>query len=168
MRLPQFLLGMLVISGSVAAWAYLTTGSVWVALAWTAINATLLQVGYFVLLVRMIHLPLPGQPKQVAVDAQSRRRAAPPLRLLALLAVALAATVGMTAKSRADGDDAYFACVIGKAEAIMRTQARKDAETALAKAYALCQAVGTTEQAQIGGEPPLPDRPGRLYPLVNS
>src|SRR4051812_26371462 len=67
MRLPQFLLGMLVISGSVAAWAYLTTGSVWVALAWTAINATLLQVGYFVLLVRLIHLPLPGQPKQVAV-----------------------------------------------------------------------------------------------------
>jgi hypothetical protein len=162
MRLPQFLLGMLVVSASVAAWAYLTTGSVWVALAWTAINATLLQVGYFALLVRLIHLSSPGEPKEMAVHAHPRRVASI-LRLLTLGAVALAATVAMTAKSRADDDDAYFACVIGKAEAIMKNQARKDAETALAKAYALCQAVGTIQQAQTGSGLPLPDRPARLY-----
>jgi Tfp pilus assembly protein PilF len=90
------------------------------------------------------------------------------IRLSTIVAVALVATVVMTAKARADDNDAYFDCVIGKAEAIMKTQARKDAEAALSKAYALCQDVGLTRLARINDVSLLPHRAAPLYPLVNS
>ncbi|RUZ75254.1 hypothetical protein EN943_21330 [Mesorhizobium sp. M7A.F.Ca.US.006.01.1.1] len=57
MYFPQFLVGMVATSGSLAIWICCETGSVGVALAWTAMNSALLQVGYFMLLARLIHLP---------------------------------------------------------------------------------------------------------------
>ena len=38
----------------VAVWTYMATGSFWEALAWTIAALVVLQVGYFVLVVRLI------------------------------------------------------------------------------------------------------------------
>ncbi|CAN7434477.1 exopolysaccharide production repressor protein [Mesorhizobium sp. LjRoot246] len=38
----------------VAVWTYLATGSFWEAFAWTIATLLILQVGYFVLVVRLI------------------------------------------------------------------------------------------------------------------
>lgn len=167
MDFPRFLVGMAAVSATVAAWAYVATGSVWIALAWTALSATVIQLGYFALLVRRVY------PSVTSSGTEGVARASHPvarlhIRLSTIVAVALVATVVMTAMARADDNDAYFDCVIGKAEAIMKTQARKDAEAALSKAYALCQGVGSTRLARINDVSLLPHRAAPLYPLVNS
>jgi hypothetical protein len=167
MYLPQFLVGMIATSGSLAIWAYCATGSAWVALAWTAMSAALLQVGYFLLLARLIYLPGTSEGTKADHDA-SRSELRVPVRLMALIAIAVIATVVMTEITRADDDDAYFDCVIGKAEAIMKKQTQKDAEAALEKAYALCQPIASSQEAKFGGGSPLSEHPGRLYPLANS
>ncbi|UDL87222.1 hypothetical protein LGH82_18665 [Mesorhizobium sp. PAMC28654] len=61
--------------------------------------------------------------------------------------IAALAMIAMASSSRADDDDAYFACVIGTAEAIMKDQAQKDAAAALDKAYAQCQPIVVTQGA---------------------
>jgi hypothetical protein len=167
MYFPQFLVGMVATSGSLAIWAYCATGSVWVALAWTAMSAALLQVGYFMLLARLIYLPDTPEGTKADHDA-SRSELRVPVRRIALIAIAVLATVAMTVITRAEDGDAYFDCVVGKAEAIMKKQTQKDAEAALEKAYALCQPIESSQQADIGSGSPLSEHPGRLYPLANS
>ena len=55
MYFPQFLVGMLTTTGVVGAWAYAATGSIWKAVAWGIIAAVLLQVGYFLLVFRLVY-----------------------------------------------------------------------------------------------------------------
>lgn len=54
MYLPQFLVGMSVTSTIVAVWTYAETGSVWTALGWAIIDLVVLQVGYFVFVIRLV------------------------------------------------------------------------------------------------------------------
>ena len=54
MYFGQFLVGMSATSVVVAVWTYMATGSFWEALAWTIAVLVVLQVGYFVLVVRLI------------------------------------------------------------------------------------------------------------------
>ncbi|TJX58016.1 MAG: hypothetical protein E5W21_14525, partial [Mesorhizobium sp.] len=138
MHFRQFLIGMTTASASVALAAYFRTGSPWVALAWAAASAILLQTGYFMLIVREIYRP--AIPERTAANHDARQpEVRLPARLLTLVAIAMLASAAMTQTTHADDDDTYFDCVIGKAEAIMKKQLHKDAEAALAKAYALCQ-----------------------------
>jgi hypothetical protein len=126
MDFPRFLLGMVVASAIVAAWAYVTTGSAWIALAWTALGATMAQVGYFALVVRMVHPPVTsGGTGGVRRGRGSVAKLY--IRLSTIVAIGVVVAVMMTVMARADDDDAYFDCVIGKAEAIMKSQASKDA-----------------------------------------
>ncbi|TIO10872.1 MAG: hypothetical protein E5X89_09410 [Mesorhizobium sp.] len=55
MNFPQFLVGMATASSIVALSTFLTTGSIWKALAWTIVTLIVLQVGYFVFVVRLIY-----------------------------------------------------------------------------------------------------------------
>jgi hypothetical protein len=55
MYFPQFLVGMFTTSVVVGAWAYVATGSIWKAFVWGIIIATLLQVGYFALVIRLVY-----------------------------------------------------------------------------------------------------------------
>jgi hypothetical protein len=89
------------------------------------------------------------------------------VRLITLIAIAILANAVVTDMTRADDDDAYFDCVIGKAEAIMKKQTHKDAEAALEKAYALCQPIEFSQQADIGNGLPLSEQAQDLYPLAN-
>ena len=73
------------------------------------------------------------------------------MRSLKSLAIAALAMISMASSSRANDDDAYFACVIGTAEAIMKNQAQKDAAAALDKAYGQCQPMVLTQGT--GGRP---------------
>ncbi|WP_348630099.1 MULTISPECIES: exopolysaccharide production repressor protein [unclassified Mesorhizobium] len=54
----------------VAAWTYMATGSFWEAFAWTIATLLVLQVGYFVLIVRLIFRRAHDiAPSQDPVDA---------------------------------------------------------------------------------------------------
>ncbi|PTE06783.1 exopolysaccharide production repressor protein [Mesorhizobium helmanticense] len=66
MYFPQFLVGMVVTVCVIGAWTYEATGSVRIAVAWTALTAVLLQVGYFALFVRLVFRRNP------AADAKAR------------------------------------------------------------------------------------------------
>ncbi|AZO01579.1 hypothetical protein EJ066_27810 [Mesorhizobium sp. M9A.F.Ca.ET.002.03.1.2] len=55
MNFPQFLVGMTTASSIVALSTFLTTGSIWTALAWTLLSLIVLQIGYFVLVIRLIY-----------------------------------------------------------------------------------------------------------------
>jgi exopolysaccharide production repressor protein len=55
MNFPQFLVGMTTASSIVALSTFLRTGSIWTALAWTLLSLILLQIGYFVLVIRLIY-----------------------------------------------------------------------------------------------------------------
>ena len=163
MYFPQFVIGMIATSVSVAISAYLKTGSLGVALAWAATSAVLLQIGYFALVARLVYQPATSEG--TSQDA-SRSEVRIPMRLMTLVAIAVLATIAMTDMTRAD-DDAYFDCVIGKAEAIMKKQTHRDAEAALERAYALCQPVESSQEADMSNELLLPDHPWGLYPLAH-
>jgi hypothetical protein len=166
MYFPQFLIGMTATSASVAISAYFKTGSPWVALAWGATSAVLLQIGYFSLVVRLVYQPATSEGTAANHDA-SGSEVQMPVRLMALIAITVLATIAMTDMTRANDDDAYFDCVIGKAEAIMKKQTHKDAEAALERAYALCQPTESSQQANIGSQLPLPEHARGLHPLAN-
>ena len=166
MYFPQFLIGMTTTSASVAISAYFNTRSLWAALAWAVASAVLLQIGYFVLVVRLVYQPATSEGTTANHDA-SQSEVRLPVRLLTFIAVAILATAMMTEMTRADDDDAYFDCVIGKAEAIMKKQTHKDAEAALEKAYALCQPIESSQEADIGNGLPLSGQAQGLYPLAN-
>lgn len=71
MNFPRFLVGMFTTSTIVVIWTYIATGSVWKALAWTALTLIILQVGYFLLAFGIFYqrstkstdaMPEPGSP----------------------------------------------------------------------------------------------------------
>ncbi|WP_214475244.1 exopolysaccharide production repressor protein [Mesorhizobium sp. dw_380] len=74
MYFGQFLVGMSATSAVVAVWTYLATGSFWAAFAWTVVSLLVLQVGYFVLVVRLIY----RRAQDVATN-QDPIEAVPPL-----------------------------------------------------------------------------------------
>lgn len=165
MYFPQFVIGMIATSASVAISAYLKTGSPWVALAWAATSAVLLQIGYFALVVRLVYQPAISEGVTANHDA-SGSEVRFPVHLMTLIAIAVLATIAMTDMARADADDTYFDCVIGKAEAIMKKQTHKDAEAALERAYSLCQPIESSQEADMSNELPLPEHARGLYPLA--
>jgi hypothetical protein len=123
-----------------------------------------LQIGYFALVVRLVYKPARSEgttASQAAGEPEVRQ----PVRLMALIAIGVLATISLKGTARAD-DDAYFDCVIGKAEAIMKKQTHRDAEAALERAYALCQPVESSQEAGMGHELPLPDHAPGLDPLA--
>ncbi|MFD2053786.1 exopolysaccharide production repressor protein [Mesorhizobium calcicola] len=77
MYFPQFLVGMFTTSGIVAVWAYMATGSIWKALAWTIIAAIVLQVGYFVLVVRLIYQRRTDEKTEANQDATQQQPVMP-------------------------------------------------------------------------------------------
>ncbi|TGQ64220.1 hypothetical protein EN829_020185 [Mesorhizobium sp. M00.F.Ca.ET.186.01.1.1] len=69
MYFGQFLVGMSATTVIVAMWTYVATGSFWQALAWTIAVLVVLQVGYFVLVVRLIFNRAREATSQDGVDA---------------------------------------------------------------------------------------------------
>ncbi|UVK57301.1 hypothetical protein DBIPINDM_008562 (plasmid) [Mesorhizobium sp. AR02] len=163
----QLRFGMMATSGSSAILAYFATDSVVGALAWTAMIVALLQTGSFALLLRPIYPPDTSKRAKAGHDAIGMKVQLP-VRLMSLIAIAILTTLAMTEMTRADDDDAYFDCVLDKAQAIMKTQTRKDAAAALKKAYRVCQPLERPKEADIGREVPLPELAPRLYVLTNS
>lgn len=149
MYFPQFLTGSSLTSASIAVSTYIRTGSLWAALAWAAIGAVLLQIGYFTLVLRMVRRAEAADGTTASPEPREFK-AGLSTRLLTLAAIGLLVALAMTDTTRADDDDAYFDCVIDKAEAIMKTQATKDAEKALKKAYTLCQPLAGSQDARLG------------------
>ena len=49
----------------------------------------------------------------------------------------------------------------------MKKQMHQNAEAALEKAYALCQPIEPSQEADIGNGLPLPEQAQDLYPLAN-
>jgi hypothetical protein len=49
----------------------------------------------------------------------------------------------------------------------MKKQTHQNAEAALEKAYALCQPIEPSQEADIGNGLPLPEQAQDLYPLAN-
>jgi exopolysaccharide production repressor protein len=75
MYFGQFLVGMSATAIVVAVWTYIATGSFWETLAWTIVTLLVLQVGYFVLVVRLIHRSV-----QEKATGQDSVNSVPPLR----------------------------------------------------------------------------------------
>lgn len=70
MYFGQFIVGMSATALIVAVWTYMITGSFWEAFAWTIATLLVLQVGYFVLIVRLIFRRAHDiAPSQDPVDA---------------------------------------------------------------------------------------------------
>ena len=69
MYIGQFLVGMSATTIIVAVWTYMATGSLWKALAWTVAVLVILQVGYFVLVMRLIYRRARKAARQGEVDA---------------------------------------------------------------------------------------------------
>jgi hypothetical protein len=76
MYFPQFLLGMFVTSFVVAIWTGVSTGSGWVAFGWAALTLVVLQVGYVVAVIYLIH----SRASQQAAAASASANPTPPLR----------------------------------------------------------------------------------------
>ncbi|TPJ34267.1 exopolysaccharide production repressor protein [Mesorhizobium sp. B2-6-5] len=79
MYFPQFLVGMFTTSGIVAVWGYMATGSIRKALVGTIIAAIVLQVGYFVLVARLIYQSLTDEKTEAKKDAARQQPVIPTL-----------------------------------------------------------------------------------------
>ena len=90
------------------------------------------------------------------------------VRPMVLAAIALVAALSMARVALADEDDDYLDCVLDKAQAIMKTQTRKDAAAALKKAYRVCRPLERPKEADAGHETQLPEHAWPLYALANS
>ncbi|WP_246680668.1 exopolysaccharide production repressor protein [Mesorhizobium sp. B3-1-9] len=55
MYFPQFLVGMVATLLVILGWTYASTGSVWMAIGWTFLAAVVLQAGYFVAVLWLVH-----------------------------------------------------------------------------------------------------------------
>ncbi|WP_246506381.1 hypothetical protein [Mesorhizobium silamurunense] len=55
MYFPQFLVGMTATLAVILGWTYASTGSVWAALGWTFMAGVVLQAGYFVAVLWLVH-----------------------------------------------------------------------------------------------------------------
>ena len=69
MYFGQFLVGMSATAVIVAVWTYMATGSFWEAFAWTIVTLLVVQVGYFVLVMRLIYRRARKAADQGEVDA---------------------------------------------------------------------------------------------------
>jgi ABC-type transport system involved in cytochrome bd biosynthesis fused ATPase/permease subunit len=69
MYFGQFLVGMSATTVIVAVWTYMATGSFWEAFAWTIAVLVVLQVGYFVLVIRLIFNRAQDATSRDEVDA---------------------------------------------------------------------------------------------------
>ncbi|WP_376703802.1 exopolysaccharide production repressor protein [Mesorhizobium sp. ISC25] len=76
MNFPQFLVGLTTTSSIVAISTYFATGSIWKTLAWTILTLIVMQVGYFLFVVRLIY----GSGAKDAAAKPRRLRAVPPNR----------------------------------------------------------------------------------------
>jgi flagellar biosynthesis/type III secretory pathway M-ring protein FliF/YscJ len=77
MYFPQFLVGTFTTSGGMALWTYMATGSTWTALGWTVATLIVLQVGYFVLVLRLACKREAQRP-----EAEADQESANPIRPL--------------------------------------------------------------------------------------
>jgi len=55
MYFPQFLVGMTATLLVVLGWTFVSTGSMWEALGWTFLAGVVLQAGYFVAVLWLVH-----------------------------------------------------------------------------------------------------------------
>ena len=55
MYFPQFLVGMVATLLVILGWTFMSTGSVWAAIGWTFLAAVVLQAGYFVAVLWLVH-----------------------------------------------------------------------------------------------------------------
>lgn len=69
MYFPQFLVGMTATLLVVLGWTYASTGSVWESLGWTFLAGVVLQAGYFVAVLWLVHAESRGTDESKATDA---------------------------------------------------------------------------------------------------
>ncbi len=69
MYFPQFLVGMTATLLVLLGWTYASTGSVWQSLGWTFLAGVVLQVGYFVAVLWLVHAEGRVTDKAKATDA---------------------------------------------------------------------------------------------------
>ena len=55
MYFPQFLVGMTATLLAVLGWTFASTGSIWESLGWTFLAGVVLQAGYFVAVLWLVH-----------------------------------------------------------------------------------------------------------------
>ncbi|RUU06494.1 hypothetical protein EOD23_13545 [Mesorhizobium sp. USDA-HM6] len=55
MYFPQFLVGMMATLLVLLGWTYASTGSIWASLGWTFLAGVVLQAGYFVAVLWLVH-----------------------------------------------------------------------------------------------------------------
>jgi hypothetical protein len=55
MYFPQFLVGMVATLLVILGWTFMSTGSVWMAVGWTFLAAVVLQAGYFMAVLWLVH-----------------------------------------------------------------------------------------------------------------
>ncbi|CDX18041.1 conserved hypothetical protein [Mesorhizobium plurifarium] len=55
MYFPQFLVGMAATLLVILGWTFMSTGSGWMAIGWTFLAAVVLQAGYFVAVLWLVH-----------------------------------------------------------------------------------------------------------------
>ncbi|RWK03294.1 hypothetical protein [Mesorhizobium sp.] len=55
MHFPQVLTGMFTTAAIVWTWVYLASGSFWKAVAWAIVTLIVVQLGYFVMVVRLVY-----------------------------------------------------------------------------------------------------------------
>ncbi|RWA65437.1 hypothetical protein [Mesorhizobium sp.] len=69
MYFPQFLVGMTATLLVVLGWTYGSTGSVWASLGWTFLAGVVLQAGYFVAVLWLVHAENRVMDETTASDA---------------------------------------------------------------------------------------------------
>ncbi|TGP20384.1 hypothetical protein EN827_24740 [Mesorhizobium sp. M1D.F.Ca.ET.184.01.1.1] len=69
MYFPQFLVGMTATLLVVLGWTYASTGSVWESLGWTFLAGVVLQAGYFVAVLWLVHAESRVTDESKATDA---------------------------------------------------------------------------------------------------
>lgn len=74
MYFPQFLVGMVATLLVILGWTFMSTGSVWVAIGWTFLAAVVLQAGYFVAVLWLVHdeTRVPDEGKADASSAPAK------------------------------------------------------------------------------------------------
>ncbi|WP_245468153.1 MULTISPECIES: hypothetical protein [unclassified Mesorhizobium] len=69
MYFPQFLVGMTATLLVLLGWTYASTGSVWESLGWTFLAGVVLQAGYFVAVLWLVHAESRVTDESKATDA---------------------------------------------------------------------------------------------------
>lgn len=69
MQFPRFLVGMSATLLVILGWTYASTGSIWASLGWTVLAAIVLQAGYFLLVLVLVHRAGRAASESKASDA---------------------------------------------------------------------------------------------------